>query len=262
MERRVVVRALLLASSLLLGCTRDYEDVPQGPLPATWLEVKESRYVYNPTVFRGNDVHGKDFGPTVCPDGQVIVGLDVYVYLALVRLPLNSPLPTTAKVPIAMVLKCAWMDELRNIVPSGETRQIGDIPTTGTERIQMDCDDGSVAITLRGAEDPWRNYPRLSSDWWVSAIGIECANAKAWKAADEQLPFLPATEVEAELITNSAMAGHSTVGTSHFADTCPKPFFVLNGIAAHFEDRLEQIYPSCATTPIDWDLFQKIEGQP
>lgn len=235
----MVARGLLLAS-LLFGCTRAYDDIPEGPDPLGFERVEEAHYVYNPLIFRGNDESGIEFELTTCPTGEVLVGLDVYLHP--VNVTVNN-FPFAVSVPIAMTMRCATWGEAGELGKPDPTKElhIGDIAAADISAVvEMDCPEGSVATTLRGGEDAWR-LPR-----WISALGIECTNSVEWRKG-----------YGAVLADYTEQAGFSIVGTEHFADTCGKPFFALNGLFGRISDRLEQISASCAATPGDWDRLPK-----
>jgi hypothetical protein len=234
----VVARGLLLAS-LLFGCTRGYDDIPEGPDPLDFERVEAGHYVYNPRVFRGNEESGVEFELTTCPVDEVLVGLDVYLHPLTVKVDTYPAFPVD--VPIAMTMRCATWGQAGEVGKPDLTKQlhIGDIDAADiTNVVHMDCPEGSVVTTLRGGEEAWR-LPR-----WISALGIECADSVAWRRVDG-----------AVLADYTRQAGFSTVGTEHFADTCAKPLFALNGFFGRIGDRLEQISASCATTRLDWVLL-------
>jgi hypothetical protein len=210
-----------------------------GGQPTSGLEgwiFRDDGTLYNPQLFRGNDEAGDAFELVVCPTGQVVIGLDVYLRKIDFTL---SVVQLTPSVPVAMTMKCATMDDKGHVGELQKEIDIGDIYATNIDaRKEMMCPAGSVVTALRsGAEG-------LAQPTWVSALGIECADGTSW------------VDPNGSALTDYAdQVGFSIVGTQHFVDTCPKPYFALNGLSGRIGQRLEQISGSCWAPPSAWNII-------
>jgi hypothetical protein len=218
-----------VVATLFLGCERDYGSGHDDRIADAGSDAADPNELDAATVpfvvvdyllfvdpkGRGNDERGTPFGPTLCPNYEVVTGLVVELRNLL---------------PAGVTLQCARLNANGSLAESHDGPRVGATPEIADDLQTLACPAGFAAVSLRGAEQPEdtaKNEPRT-----IATLGIECAELKSWLRGDGW----PSVTMQ---------AGNSGFGSENFVDGCTKRTGILKGLAGRISDRFEKVSVAC-----------------